>query len=102
MTSRIKMVFIKIALSDIKKAHERISPYIHFTPYFTSSTLDSIVGRNVFFKAENLQKTGSFKARGALNAASIVLNRTLLRFFGLNILHTDFEINIFFVLKVMP
>lgn len=63
MTSRIK-----IALSDIKKAHERISPYIHFTPYFTSSTLDSIVGRKVFFKAENLQKTGSFKARGALNA----------------------------------
>lgn len=68
MTSRIK-----IALSDIKKAHERISPYIHFTPYFTSSTLDSIVGRNVFFKAENLQKTGSFKARGALNAASIIM-----------------------------
>lgn len=98
MTSRIK-----IALSDIKRAHERISPYIHFTPYFTSSTLDSIVGRNVFFKAENLQKTGSFKARGALNAASIVLNRTLLRlFFLLNILHTDFEINIFCILNVMP
>ncbi|XP_062621082.1 serine racemase-like [Saccostrea cucullata] len=58
----------KVALSDIKKAHEKISPYIHFTPFFTSSTLDNVVGRKVFFKAENLQKTGSFKARGALNA----------------------------------
>nr|XP_022344495.1 serine racemase-like isoform X2 [Crassostrea virginica] len=59
---------IKVALSDIKKAHERISSHVHFTPFFTSTTFDSIVGRNVFFKAENLQKTGSFKARGALNA----------------------------------
>ncbi|XP_048737963.2 serine racemase-like isoform X2 [Ostrea edulis] len=59
---------IKIALSDIRKAHEKITPHIHFTPYFRSSTLDLRVGRNVFFKAENLQKTGSFKARGALNA----------------------------------
>ncbi|XP_062621024.1 serine racemase-like [Saccostrea cucullata] len=58
----------EVTIQDIKKAYETISPYVHTTPVFTSSTLDNLVGRKVFFKAENLQKTGSFKARGALNA----------------------------------
>mgnify|MGYP000565801961 FL=1 len=52
----------------MSKALQRLSKYVHRTPVFRSSTVDEIVGRKVYFKAENLQKTGSFKFRGALNA----------------------------------
>ncbi|XP_022344492.2 serine racemase-like isoform X1 [Crassostrea virginica] len=57
-----------ITFSDVLDAKEKISPYVHECPVVTSSTLDKMVGRKVFFKAESFQKTGSFKARGALNA----------------------------------
>src|SRR6516225_11025886 len=49
-------------------AHERIRPYIHRTPVLTSSRLDEASGAKLFFKCENLQKIGAFKARGATNA----------------------------------
>src|ERR1700676_249688 len=49
-------------------AHARITPRIHRTPVFTSSSLDTLTGGRLFFKCENLQKTGSFKIRGATNA----------------------------------
>lgn len=58
----------RVTYSDILAAKERISSYVHETPVFTSSTLNKAIGRKVFFKGENFQKTGSFKARGALNA----------------------------------
>lgn len=58
-----------IYLEDVQAAALRIAPYIHRTPVFTSQGLDRLLGRQLFFKAEHLQKTGSFKARGALNAA---------------------------------
>ncbi len=58
-----------LTLEDIQAAARRIAPYIHQTPVFTSQGLDRLLGRQLFFKAEHLQKTGSFKARGALNAA---------------------------------
>lgn len=45
------------------------------TPVHTSSLVDKLVGKNVYFKCENLQKTGSFKARGALNAVLSKLSR---------------------------
>ncbi|XP_061196424.1 probable serine racemase [Saccostrea echinata] len=57
-----------VTIQDINMAYETISHYVHTTPVFTNLTLDHLVGRKVFFKAENFQKTGSFKARGALNA----------------------------------
>lgn len=56
------------ALIDVQDARKRIASKIHQTPIFTSSTLDQLLGYHVLLKAENLQKTGSFKARGALNA----------------------------------
>ena len=59
-----------VSLSDILKAHNRIKSHVHRTPVLTSSTFDSQFARKFFFKCENLQKTGSFKARGALNAVS--------------------------------
>src|SRR6266704_1347073 len=52
----------------ILTAHARIAPKIHRTPVLTSSSLDSITGAKIFFKCENLQRTGSFKIRGATNA----------------------------------
>ena len=53
---------------DITDAHARIAPRIHRTPVLTSASLDEMTGAHLFFKCENLQKTGSFKIRGATNA----------------------------------
>lgn len=55
------------SLSDIKRAHTRISKYIVRTPIMTSQTIDEMVGGEVFFKCENFQKVGAFKMRGAAN-----------------------------------
>ncbi len=52
----------------ILEAHARIAPRIHRTPVLTSASLDAMTGAQLFFKCENLQKTGSFKIRGASNA----------------------------------
>jgi threonine dehydratase len=53
---------------DVLAAHERIAPHIHRTPILTSSYLDGLTGASLFFKCENFQKAGAFKARGASNA----------------------------------
>ncbi|HMJ69304.1 MAG TPA: pyridoxal-phosphate dependent enzyme [Cyclobacteriaceae bacterium] len=53
---------------DIVKAHERIKPYIHRTPVLTSQSIDDVAEAQIFFKGENFQKIGAFKARGAMNA----------------------------------
>ena len=55
-------------LAAIRVAHRRIAPRIHRTVVITSRSLDEIAGAHLFFKCENLQKTGSFKIRGATNA----------------------------------
>ncbi|HXR81262.1 MAG TPA: pyridoxal-phosphate dependent enzyme, partial [Saprospiraceae bacterium] len=52
----------------IEEAHERIKAYIHLTPVMTSAGIDELTGCKIFFKCENLQKIGAFKARGAMNA----------------------------------
>ena len=57
-----------LTLDVIRAAHRLISPRIHRTPVITSASLDQIAGARLFFKCENLQKTGSFKIRGATNA----------------------------------
>ncbi len=59
---------MSLDLAAIRGAHERIRPYIHRTPVLTSSRLDAARGASLFFKCENLQKIGAFKARGATNA----------------------------------
>ncbi|HXQ82038.1 MAG TPA: pyridoxal-phosphate dependent enzyme [Opitutaceae bacterium] len=58
----------EIAIEDIREAHARIRERIHRTPVLTSARLDELSGGRLFFKCENFQKTGSFKARGATNA----------------------------------
>ena len=55
-------------LAAIRAAHQRIAPYVHRTPVMTSATLDALCGGSLFFKCENFQKIGAFKARGAANA----------------------------------
>ncbi|XP_038615004.1 serine racemase [Tachyglossus aculeatus] len=57
-----------ISLADVEKAQANIHRLIHLTPVLTSSILDELAGRRLFFKCELFQKTGSFKIRGALNA----------------------------------
>ena len=57
-----------IDLEAIRRAHERIRPHIHRTPVLTSARLDEACGGSLFFKCENFQKVGAFKARGATNA----------------------------------
>lgn len=52
---------------DILEAYSRVRPYIHRTPIFTSAYIDQLTHAQIFFKCENLQKTGSFKVRGAAN-----------------------------------
>lgn len=55
-------------LDDIRTAHDRIRPYVHRTPVVTCGALDRMAGARLFFKCEQLQKVGAFKARGAANA----------------------------------
>ncbi|MGH8188575.1 MAG: pyridoxal-phosphate dependent enzyme, partial [Steroidobacteraceae bacterium] len=52
----------------IREAHDRIKDKIIRTPLMTSSSIDEMTGAIVYFKCENLQKIGAFKARGAANA----------------------------------
>lgn len=44
---------------------ERLTPIVHRTPLLTSATTDNLIGKHVYFKMENQQKTGAFKFRGA-------------------------------------
>jgi len=59
---------MSINLSHIQDAHERLKPQIHRTPIMRSREINSLLGCELYFKAENLQKVGAFKARGGCNA----------------------------------
>ena len=59
---------MSLGLKSIRTAHERIRAHIHRTPVLTSSRLDAASVASLFFKCENFQKIGAFKARGATNA----------------------------------
>jgi threonine dehydratase len=61
-----------LTLQAIREAHARIRDKIHRTPLMTSEVLDSLSGRRLYFKCENLQKVGAFKARGATNAVYLL------------------------------
>ena len=56
-----------VTLETIKKAKQTIEHSIKRTPLIECPTLEKELGGKVLFKLENLQKTGSFKVRGALN-----------------------------------
>jgi len=69
----------EVVLEDIREAHGRIQGKVHRTPVLTSSRLDELSGGRLFFKCENFQKTGSFKARGAMNAVLSLTEAEALR-----------------------
>src|SRR5882762_9915975 len=56
-----------LTFQSIKDAHQRIASHIHRTPVMTSRAFNEATGKQVFFKCENLQRAGAFKARGATN-----------------------------------
>ncbi|HBI91777.1 MAG TPA: threonine ammonia-lyase [Terrisporobacter glycolicus] len=57
----------KVTLQDIQKAQETIKDIVKKTDILESTKLSTMTGANVYYKCENLQKTGSFKVRGASN-----------------------------------
>ncbi len=57
-----------LEIEAIHEALKRIRPHVHLTPVLTSKTFNRMCGGEIFFKCENLQKAGAFKARGACNA----------------------------------
>jgi threonine dehydratase len=57
-----------VTYQDNCQAHKRIKPFIHRTPILTSRIINELVGAELYFKCENFQKGGAFKARGAFNA----------------------------------
>ncbi|HUJ75530.1 MAG TPA: pyridoxal-phosphate dependent enzyme, partial [bacterium] len=59
---------LRPTVQDVRTAAARIKPYAHRTPVLTSRTMDALSGASLFFKAENLQRMGAFKFRGAVNA----------------------------------
>ncbi len=60
-----------LELDNLLKVSQRLSTYLHLTPVIRSASLEQSDNLKVFYKCENLQKTGSFKARGALNAVCL-------------------------------
>lgn len=64
-----------VSFENIQHAHIRIKPFIHQTPIFSSSLLNSWLGHDIFFKTECLQKVGAFKARGGCNAVATLMER---------------------------
>src|SRR4030066_2583303 len=56
-----------LTIQDIRKALENIKDHIHKTPLIYSNSFSKMAGAEIYLKAENLQKTGSFKVRGAFN-----------------------------------
>jgi len=64
-------------MQEILSASERISPFIHKTPIFTSSAIDQLLGCQLHFKCENFQKVGAFKFRGATNAINLLSQQEL-------------------------
>jgi len=59
-----------VTYPDIEAASNLLAPVVHKTPLLTSTTFDERTGNHVFFKAENFQRAGSFKIRGAYNKIS--------------------------------
>ncbi len=64
---------MQLTLQDIQAAKQRIASYINTTPILTSTVLNERWGHEVFFKCENFQKIGAFKARGGLSTVTWLL-----------------------------
>ena len=58
---------LDVSLEEIQRAQERIRSLIYFSPCQHSADLSQMTGQQVYLKLDNLQRTGAFKERGALN-----------------------------------
>lgn len=67
-----------ITINDIQLAHRDIAEFIHRTPLIHSRSLSLLSGADVYLKLENLQKTGSFKVRGAFSKLLTVKDRKVI------------------------
>jgi threonine dehydratase len=56
-----------ITMDDLQDTYNQIRPFIHRTPLIYSNSFSDMIGSEMYIKAENLQKTGSFKVRGVFN-----------------------------------
>src|SRR5436305_10084150 len=63
------------AFQDVARARETLGDRVKVTPMLTSASISALTGANLVLKAENLQRTGSFKVRGALNRLSALSSR---------------------------
>src|SRR5579864_4865060 len=54
-----------VTIADIWEAHKLLKPRLHHTPLTLSRTLHDLTGADIYLKAENTQRSGSFKVRGA-------------------------------------
>jgi threonine dehydratase len=61
------MPSVDVSLAEIKQAEQRIRDFIYFSPCQLSAALSEMTGQQVYLKLDNLQRTGAFKERGALN-----------------------------------
>lgn len=61
---------MSVTWEDVQSASDRIQGVAHHTPVLTSTTLNEQTGARIYFKAENQQRMGAFKFRGAYNAIS--------------------------------
>ncbi|HMP80815.1 MAG TPA: pyridoxal-phosphate dependent enzyme [Pirellulaceae bacterium] len=68
-----------VTFADVKRAARRIATQVHRTTVATCETLNRLSGHQLFFKCENLQRTGAFKFRGAVNALSQLAPEQLAR-----------------------
>ena len=73
-----------VKLDDITRSYENIKSYIWKTPVLVYDSFNETYGRNFFFKCENMQRTGSFKIRGAVNAVCILIVSSYKTLFPLN------------------
>jgi threonine dehydratase len=66
----VEAIAISVTLADVERAREIVAPLVHRTPLLSSRALSDRIGARAHLKAENLQRTGSFKPRGAVYAIS--------------------------------
>ena len=59
---------MEMTRKNLIDCHNRIKPFIHNTPVFTSNQINKMTGSEIYFKCDNFQKMGAFKMRGAANA----------------------------------
>ncbi len=65
LTARERAARASVTIADIWEAHKLLKPRLHHTPLTASRTLSELTGADVYLKAENMQRSGSFKVRGA-------------------------------------